>query len=57
MVYVDGGGYFVDSNARIVNAAGKSCALDNLTLPTVIDFEFVNSSKGPVIKRIKEVPR
>jgi hypothetical protein len=50
-------GYLVDPSIRVVNRKGKSCSLNELTLPAGISFEYIISSTGPVIQRIKELNR
>lgn len=56
-VIIDGKGYAVDSSARVQDFRKKHVALDELTLPTGIHFEYVYTARGPVIKLIRELPQ
>jgi len=56
-VVINDGGYAMDSEVRIYNWRGKSCQLQDLQLPVPVSFTYVTTSKGPIIKRIREQPR
>lgn len=49
--------YLVGSSIEVVNRQGESCSLDELTLPAGISFEYIITSKGPVIQQITELDR
>lgn len=56
-VLIDDKGYEVDPAARIINGRGKRSTLDKLVLPFKVEFEFIYTQRGPVIKLIREIPQ
>lgn len=56
-VIIDKQGYLTDSMIRVLDSNGKKIFLEKLPLPTKVYFEYDYSSKGPVIKLIKEIPK
>jgi hypothetical protein len=56
-VKVDSNGYLMDSTARIIDSSGNRCSLNEITLPTRVYFEYVNTNQGPVIKMLQVQPQ
>lgn len=55
-VLIDGRGYFVDSNVRVIDRKGKPSKLRSLPIPTKVIFKYEYAKKGFVIISIEEEP-
>lgn len=56
-VIIDEQGYLADSTVRVLDSNSKKISLEKLSLPAKVYFEYEYTSKGPVIKLIKEIPK
>lgn len=56
-VIINNGGYFLEPQVRVLNARRIRCSVKDLKLPAAILFEYYYTSKGPIIRSIKELPR
>lgn len=54
-VTIDNRGYIVRDSTRITNSRRKRIKLEEMNLPARIEFEYVNTEKGPVIRKIVEL--
>lgn len=54
---IDGQGYLADSAIRVLDSNGKEVPIKSLTLPVKVYFKYEYSSRGPVIKLLKEIPK
>ena len=52
-IIIDKGGYNVDRTAVILDGDGNRVSLKALTLPVDVKFEYIPSSKGPIIKFLR----
>ena len=53
---IDGRGYHLDPSASIQDAEGRYVRASELVLPAFIHFQFVYTTSGPIIIRIKVDP-
>lgn len=57
-VVIDDHGYELSPSAVIVDGQGKRVSLDELSLPTVVQYEYkYRADRGPAIRVIREMPQ
>ncbi|HAK61242.1 MAG TPA: hypothetical protein DCO77_12830 [Nitrospiraceae bacterium] len=56
-VVIDNKGYAVAFSARVLNFRKEHIALEDLKLPTAVSFVYTYTRRGPVIRRIRELPQ
>lgn len=56
-VVIDEKGYEMARSAEVLDQEGKRTFLKLFTLPAKVDFEYEFTKNGPLIIRIKEIPK
>lgn len=57
-VVIDDHGYELSPSVVILDGQGKRVSLDELSLPTVVQYEYqYKADRGPVIRLIREIPQ
>lgn len=55
-VEIDKYGYTVDPSAKIIDRNKKPVSLRSFKLPIKVDFEYKQTTRGPIIILIEEIP-
>lgn len=56
-VIIDKQGYLTVASTKIIDTKGKHISFRQISLPARVDFKYVYSAKGPVIKVIQMRPK
>lgn len=57
IVMIDDRGYEISPSAEVIDHEGNRISLRRLVLPAKVDFIYEFTKEGPIIRRLKEIPR